>query len=852
MNASQTELTTVIEHLESEYNFLFSYKNEVVEKIKVTPPSRAKNIQSFLSKTLKNSNLDFEIVENKYILLSQKETVSILEKEVIMLCGKVVNAQSKEALIGANIFSTDGKLGAFTDETGNFTLSIADTDKTFVVSFIGFEEQTFSALDFLKNPCFTVTLNYANFSEDNLVVVTEYLTDGVILNDNKNHISLQPEKIGTLPGQVEPDVLNTIQFLPGINSPDGSASNICIRGGTSDQNLVLWEDIPVYHTAHYFGMISAFNPYIIDEAEIYRGGFSAEYGGRVSGVIDLKSQDILNEKAKIGAGINMVNPYVYGKIPLLKNKASIVFSARRSMAEIWRSPTYESITRRINQGVLLNIPIRDEIPVSIDLQNDFQFFDSNIKSTYQFTKKDKISLAYFYGVNNFDSQITDNQSNKIQKDSIYLKNSGFSISLQHDWSVRFSTQLTGLTTDYHYDYDYGLEHFMDNRPNNFGLKNSAIKEQQIRLSNAYKTTAGHELKMGIDLINYDVDYLIQQTRGINIQVDTIQEIASNLQVLHGAFNSSNDKKTGINIGGRINHFQKTNKFYLEPRLLLWYSPNKSVKLQAHAGKYYQFLSQLVEISGDNNAGIETPIWTLAGNPEIPVLNANQVQIGLIYDKNKWLIDGQIYFKKTKGLTSLATGFSTDVSPNDLLGSSKIRGFDLLLKKRWDKLRTWVSYTLSKNDYFFPRFFDKEFAAPNDQRHIFNLATSYNFGQFKCSLGWRFATGRPYSLSENFEVRPAPESGPGNFNISPGIREFNSGRLPNEHRLNATISYTILPKNGDWQGNIGLSLFNIYNQNNVYSRTFFIDAKGMMQPPVLTYTNRADMGFTPNFVMRVEF
>ena len=858
MPAKEVNLIEVISYLESEHGFLFSYKNELIEEVKVTPPVQAFPIDNFLSNTLKNSNLQFEIVDKNYILLSLNTEISTVKKEEFTLCGLVIDAITKEVLVGANVYLKNTQIGAFTDEKGAFSLKVnAPLDKsTLIVSYTGFKEKEFPTTYYITQPCQTVSLNYIEFSEENMVVITEYLTDGVQLNEDANSITFQPAKIGTLPGQAEPDVLNTIQFLPGITSPDGSASNICIRGGTSDQNLILWEDIPVYHSAHYFGMISAFNPYIIDEAQVYRGGFSSDYGGRISGVIDLKSKDVVQKEPTIGVGVNMVNPYIYGKIPLLKNKVSIVFSLRRSMAELWRSSTYESITRRINQGVLLNIPT-GEIPNHIQFQNNFWFLDSNIKGSYQLTKKDKFSVAYFRGRNEFDSQITDSQLNIIQTDTLSLQNEGLSVSLEHDWSNHFSSKITGLQTDYGYVYNYGLEHLTDNRPNNFGIKNSSIKEQQVKLINSYTTSKNHQFKLGLELIKYDVNYKINKRLRNENSVDQNREVQSDLQLVHAAFNSSKEKKIGVDVGIRLNRFQETEKLYLEPRLRLWYKPTEAVNIHGHIGKYYQYLSQLVEIDGDDNSGIETAVWTLAGDElegtdKVPVLDATQFQIGAIYNKNSWLIDAQIYFKKTIGLTSLATGFNSDLGPQYQLGTSNTKGFDLLLKKRWKGLRTWVSYTLSKSDFLFPNFFDKEFAAPNDQRHILNFAVSQSFGKFKCSLGWRLSSGRPYSLVENFELRPSPNGQMGSFNIFPIIPELNTGRLPNEHRLDATISYSILPKNGaKWKGHIGLSLFNIYNHNNIYSRTFFIN-QNQIGLPDLTYINKSEMLFTPNFVVRFEF
>lgn len=300
MPAKEVDLKKVILHLETEYGYLFSYKNKLVESVKVSPPTQPFPIDIFLSKVLKNSNLQFEIVDDNYILLSQNTEISKIEKEKNTLCGIVKDALTKESLVGANVYLKGTQIGVFTDENGAFLLQVDAASKSkLIISYTGFEEKELLTAAYLTKPCQTISLDYIQFSDENMVIITEYLTDGVQLDKDANSIIFQPAKIGTLPGQAEPDILNTIQFLPGITSPDGSASNICIRGGTSDQNLILWEDIPIYHSAHYFGMISAFNPYIIDEAEVFRGGFSSDYGGRISGVIDLKSKDILQKNRRL-------------------------------------------------------------------------------------------------------------------------------------------------------------------------------------------------------------------------------------------------------------------------------------------------------------------------------------------------------------------------------------------------------------------------------------------------------------------------------------------------------------------------------------------------------------------------
>ncbi|HLT53770.1 MAG TPA: Plug domain-containing protein, partial [Flavobacteriaceae bacterium] len=176
------------------------------------------------------------------------------------------------------------------------------------------------------------------------IVVTNYLTSGISLNNN-GQIVLKPEKFGILPGLTEPDVLQTIQALPGVMSVDETISNINIRGGTHDQNLILWDGIKMYQSGHFFGMISAFNPYLTKDVEVSKNGTSAQYGDGISGVIDMQNADVLNHKFKAGLGINLIHADGFAKVPLTKN-TEVQLSLRRSVTDLFTTPTYDAYFKR--------------------------------------------------------------------------------------------------------------------------------------------------------------------------------------------------------------------------------------------------------------------------------------------------------------------------------------------------------------------------------------------------------------------------------------------------------------------------------------------------------------------------
>ncbi len=853
IDVNDAALQEVISFLEAEYGFLFSYKASDIADIHISIKTENSNIESFLDTALSGKPLEYEIVDNNYIILKKKTTEEDQlsgnkqeDKKKSTFCGTVIDSFTQKPLAFANVFLAKSMQGSYSTEAGKFSFTGKPRPKdSLTISYVGYEEKRFKAIDFTSESCPTVALNYLDFGEG-FVIITDYLTDGINLGDHGTSTVIHPNRMSALPGQVEPDILHTLQFLPGISSVDGAAANINIRGGSSDQNLILWEGIPIYHSAHYFGTISAFNPYIIDKMKVYRGGFGAESGCRVSGVIDLTSPDHEIEDSDFGIGANFINAYTYGKVSLFDKKASLVYSARRSMTELWRSPMFENITLRNLQGILIgNFPIND-LPPDIDISDDFNFFDTHLKASYQFSEKDEMSIAWFWGNNIFADSIYHDRRKQIQKDDLILKNQGLSFSWRHQWNEKLSSKLTGISTSYDQDYEYSITVLEGMAPDKFGIKDNTISEKQIHLSNQLTTENELKFDLGYHFTDYDVDYKVTQESNDLPLANETDSVKTAVHVLYASFQTPQDKKFGVSLGTRWSYYGKKKSSYFEPRASAWYKVTDDLSLHLNAGQYYQFIGQLIEFRGDN-AGIETPIWVMTGDGDYPVLNANQFQAGILYNKKSWVIDLQAYHKKINGLTSLATGF--DLSPQKpALGRANIKGIDLLVKKRWKKYRTWISYSLSKADFEFPTFFDQDFPAPYDQRHTFNWANLLTFGDLELSLGWKFSSGNPYSLMDRFFIDTDPMDRP---ILRPVYEEFYSRRLQAQHQVNASVLYHIRPERKDWKGVIGLSILNVFQRENIYKREYYID-RPLNQPASIKFVDHTNLGFTPNMVLRFEW
>ena len=433
------------------------------------------------------------------------------------------------------------------------------------ISYVGYQKKVIHWKALKKESCLSIKIDYQSYNDD-FIVVTDYLSDGIDLIDNGEAIRLDLTKLNSLPGQAEPDVLGAAQFLPGISSPGGRASDIYIRGCTPDQNLIVWENIPIYHSAHYFGMISSFNPFIIEKMEIYRGSFGASYGGRIAGVIDLVSGNENSPRSYWGIGSNMTHSYLYGHRALpTKKPASISFSLRRSFSEVWRTPTFNNITKVNQQGLLLGNKEVEALPDHITVKDDFNFIDGHLKFATKLSQKDRLEIASLYAYNSFIDEIIDDQLGRSQKDSLDLNNFGLSLNWERKWTKKWSTKFVAVQNAYDYNYHYILNVFNQPNPRLSGEKRNEIKDRQLKIAANYRNDKKQLLGIGYQMIRYDIAYKIEE-RSNNQQkdIDNSDRASSTLHTIYAEFKNPIGRKLGINFGLRANYFAAEEEFYFEP------------------------------------------------------------------------------------------------------------------------------------------------------------------------------------------------------------------------------------------------------------------------------------------------
>ncbi len=835
-------IKAVIAEIEETYSVYFSFKEDDLTDVKVSKTLEGvKDLSKFIDLVLADTELTFTILDQQFVILTKQDPERL---EMISLCGYLKDALSGVPLQGANITLGSTGYGASTNALGYFACSVPK-ESTEVIngSYIGYKS---IEIDPNQEGCDTYELSYDDEAIPYLVI-TDYVSDGIVLDSKGATSKLTPRGMSMLPGQIDADILQGVSFLPGVSSPTSAASDIRIRGGSPDQNLILWESIPIYHSAHYFGMLTAFNPYIMSSVDVYRGGFGPEYGGRVAGVIDMKSRDLT--ETFTGVGLDMVNAYVYGNQTLGSDKhTQVAFSLRRSYSELGETPTLNRITQVNQQGLLLGAKEIELLPDHITIANDYQYLDAQLQVKTQLSDRMTLTLAGTYADNAFEDYINDDRREEDQRDTMVLTNKGGSLSLTRKASAKAVSELKLIGTAFEQSYDYRIKGFDESNPRLDGHRENSIRDLQAHLSHKHTFMPNKEVQFGYQFTDYAVSYQVlkEERNGQDVKDDGNDQ--SQLHSVFAEYTHPLTKALTLDLGLRSSYFVLRDQWYLAPRIRLDWRLADHFTLNAYVGRHQQFISQLSVFRG-SDTGISTPLWLLSNKNSAPVQQSMIGQVGAVYAKDSWVVDLQAYRKRVDGLSSRA--YDSDIIPANVgvVGHADIAGIDILVKKRFKHVRTWLSYSLSDNVLTYPELSDQAFSSDFNQRHIFQLSGQVILGRLQCALGYQYSSGLPYTDLESFDT--VTMSGQtveyiGNYG------EVNASTLNPLKEVNASVQYQINESTKSWKGVISASVTNILNTTNVYARNYTVDEGNQQSDPEITYTEKSNLKFTPNISLRLEF
>ncbi len=723
------------------------------------------------------------------------------------ISGYVKDAESGETVIAANI-AIKGKTGMVSNQYGFWSVTLVEGDYQIFASHVGYKPSVI-AISLTKDTSVNISLqNGTALSE--AVVVTSTKRENNIRAAQMGKISLPIEQIKSVPAFLgEVDILKVVQLLPGVRNAGEGSSGIYVRGGGPDQNLIMLDDAVVYNTGHLFGFFSIFNADAIKNVTLIKGGMPAQYGGRLSSVLDVSMKEGNNQKYQMEGGIGLIASRFSVQGPIVKDKSSFIVSARRTYVDA------------IAKGFVK--------PGSQFYGSGYYFYDLNTKINYKFNEKDRIYLSGYFGRDVFDF------SNGKQSLKINIPWGNATGTLR--WNHVFNRKLFANTTAVYNNYNFTF----NGKQDNFDLKlASGIRDVTLKQDFDYYPASNHKLKFGwlFTYHRFTPSVVSGRQDSIIFNPQSAQVKFANETAIYLQDDWDISKKFKINAGLRYSNFAqigaykiyKTDEFQnridstvfkrgqtvksyggLEPRLTMRYELNQTTSIKASATRNLQYI-HLVSNSGTT---LPTDIWvpsTYKVKPQISWLYAG----GLFknFENNTFETSVEVYYKSMQNQIEYREGYTNnslkDTEDDFVFGKGWSYGTELFVNKVKGRFTGWVGYTLS----WTYRKFDKlnggdKFPAKYDRRNDMSIVAMYELNKkWKFSGAFVYGTGSASTLPQSFYLIGGV--------ISQQYSDINQYRLPSYHRID--FSATLTPKRNEkrkWKTEWVFSVYNAYSRQNPY-------------------------------------
>lgn len=806
-------IKTILLNIEKQSNVRFNYKNDDLSSSKLFQIEDSLSVKSILDKSLNALGLGYEVIGKETIIIKKQ----INPNGKIFISGFVTDNESFNRMPGALVIDLNTLLFTYTDDEGFFVMQLPADTTRLMVHYVGYQ----SEMIVIQKPR-TKLYNIHLSPGTNLApAVISAEGDSLLFQQYPHLITFNDEiqkKMPSILGQA--DIFNNLGLLPGIQSLRDMSPGIIVRGGGPDQNLVLMDGVPVYNPTHLFGLISVFDPDVTQSLKLYKDAFPANYGGRLSSIVDVKNRSGNINKYKVKFNIGMLASGIVLEGPIKKGKSSFLFSARRSYTDLY-------------------IRAFDDFSGNSTSTPGFFFYDINLKLQHRFSSHSYINAAFYSGADRgkVGSKISVNDSTELSestkastswstnnaiirwsytpKGTVFNNLSIFYTKYELKFTDLYSAskikQSKEIFSEFNYTYRSGIE--------DFGAKN----ETDFRIGNRHKFKTGlqyihHQFNPGKS--NYYYSATDRNTIDTFSGMSAISSHDISLYINH-IFEYNNKIKTESGLQQAV--YSVDGKLFkaLQPRFSAAFLLFKNGYLLADYSKMVQFLHLLP----NNNLGIPYDIWLPVSGNLKPFLS-NQLSFGFQYQTGKWNYHTDCYIKEQSNILEFKEGanivFAANNWENEVTsGFGKIRGWENLIKYNDKKVTFWISYSLSKSDRAFAQINDGEiFPYKYDRRHQIAVAFLWVMNK-KWTFGanWMYLSGNPVTIPENKFLLDLE----GNSYPIEIIGKRNNYRMPAYHRLDISFNKDIEKKWGNLHWNLGI--YNVYNHFNPYYLYFGLNQQG---------------------------
>ncbi|WP_299225238.1 TonB-dependent siderophore receptor [uncultured Psychroserpens sp.] len=651
------------------------------------------------------------------------------------------------------------------------------------------------------------------------ILVSSYIVKGINkLNDGSFEIDISDFDI--LPGLVDADVLQSIQAFPGIQSINETVSNINIRAGTHDQNLILWDDIKMYQSGHFFGLISMFNPQITQQVSLIKNGATVDRTDGVSGTIVMETEKETSKEFNGNLGVNFTDANGFVDVPL--GKSSLQIAARKSISDLTQTPTYDNFFERIAQDTELESNTNS----IINSDKQFDFYDMSLRWIYNISDNDELRINFI----NVANQLIFNENTMTNSRESSLKQNSIAGAIQYSrsWNAKWQTIFEA------YETDYQLKSINSNiLDSQRFLQENKVSETSLKLKANYKITNRLSLLSGYHFVETGITNLDDVDNPI------FRSLVSEVVRTHGVFSQlfykSKNKHTSLNIGLRYNYIDKFSKHILEPRLSFSHKFLDYFSFEILGAYKHQNTSQVINFQNDF-LGIEKRRWQLSNDSEIPVIRSRQVSMGITFNQRGWLVSTEAYYKKVSGITTQSQGFQNQYEFIKTNGEYDVRGIDFIVRKQIERLSSWLSYSYMNSNYIFKSLPEYTFPSNLDITHALTFGTNYTFDRLKVSVGLNWNSGKPNTN---------PVTGNEIVDNDINYEATNTSQLQDYFRVDISALYNF-KLGSNTKANIGVSVWNVFDQKNAINNFYRFNGT------TINETEQQSLDFTPNVTFKVYF
>ncbi|WP_259070251.1 TonB-dependent receptor [Mucilaginibacter sp. X4EP1] len=717
--------------------------------------------------------------------------------------GTIKDNATGEQLIGASVRIKElPQMGTATNSYGFYSLTAPKGEYTLVISYIGYETIE-KSISLTKNLDLTVAIGSKSELKEVVISSNKPNNDNVAAPQmgveklNMSQINNVPVLLG------EKDILKTISLLPGVKAASEGNTGFYVRGGASDQNLILLDEATVYNASHLFGFFSTFNSDAIKDVSLYKGGMPAEYGGRLSSVLDVKMNDGNNKDYTVQGGLGLISSRIKVEGPIVEDKGSFMISARRTYIDLFLKASSDSTVKG----------------------STLYFYDLNAKANYHFDDKNAVYLSGYFG-----------------KDVLGLKNTFGTNWGNSTGTIRFNhifnNRLFSNTSLVYSNYNYAIEDFESD--NNFKAT-SQITDVNFKEDLQYSISNDHTLKFGLNILHHTIapgnittsatssfnDKSIEERYGyenaayvsddwrVNSKLTFLYGVRLSGMFLLGPGTFSTYDEAGNTISSKSYTSDQLVKAYfnLEPRFSASYLLNEESSIKAS----YNRNTQNIHLLSNSTSSTPTDLYVMSSNNIKPEI-ADQVSTGYFrnFSDNIFEFSAEVYYKWLQNQIDYKDGAqliaNQDVESQLTYGSGRAYGLELFIKKKYGRFNGWIGYTLSRTEVKFADINDGNYyPARQDRTHDLSVVGIYQLTKrWNLSATYIYGTGNAVTYpTGKYEI-----GGLTTFSYS----QRDGYRLPPTQRMD--IGATLEGKqHKKYHSSWTFGVYNVFAYRNPYIITF---------------------------------